>query len=92
MGRSGRPESGRQSFSIDAANEFDPLFEDVYDWCELQELDLDTLIHEDGTAQMEINFRHGDALSLADQIRCSSAPCARPRSSTTWRRPSWPSR
>ncbi|EXF91956.1 MULTISPECIES: glutamine synthetase family protein [Pseudomonas] len=68
IGRSGRPETGRQSFSIEAANEFDPLFEDVYDWCELQELDLDTLIHEDGTAQMEINFRHGDALSLADQI------------------------
>jgi glutamine synthetase len=68
MGRSGRAESGRQSFSIDAANEFDPLFEDVYDWCELQGLDLDTLIHEDGPAQMEINFRHGDALDLADQI------------------------
>ena len=57
-----------RSFSIDAANEFDPLFEDVYDWCELQGLDLDTLIHEDGPAQMEINFRHGDALDLADQI------------------------
>ncbi|AUA33362.1 glutamine synthetase [Pseudomonas sp. SGAir0191] len=68
VGRSGRAESGRQSFSIDAANEFDPLFEDVYDWCEIQRLDLDTLIHEDGPAQMEINFRHGDALSLADQI------------------------
>jgi glutamine synthetase len=68
MGRSGRPEVGRQSFSIDAANEFDPLFEDVYDWCEIQGLDLDTLIHEDGPAQMEINFRHGDALHLADQI------------------------
>ncbi len=68
VGRSGRPEVGRQSFSIDAANEFDPLFEDVYDWCELQELDLDTLIHEDGPAQMEINFRHGDPLHLADQI------------------------
>ena len=68
MGRSGRPEVGRQSFSIDAANEFDPLFEDVYDWCEAQGLDLDTLIHEDGPAQMEINFRHGEALHLADQI------------------------
>lgn len=52
VGRSGRAETGRQSFSIDAANEFDPLFEDVYDWCELQGLDLDTLIHEDGPAQM----------------------------------------
>ncbi|MBG6286221.1 MULTISPECIES: glutamine synthetase family protein [Pseudomonas] len=68
VGRSGRQETGRQSFSIDAANEFDPLFEDMYDWCELQGLDLDTLIHEEGTAQMEINFRHGDALDLADQI------------------------
>ena len=68
IGRSGRAETGKQSFSIEAANEFDPLFEDVYDWCELQDLDLDTLIHEDGTAQMEINFRHGDALSLADQV------------------------
>ena len=68
MGRSGRPEVGRQSFSIDAANEFDPLFEDVYDWCEIQGLVLDTLIHEDGPAQMEINFRHGEALHLADQI------------------------
>ncbi|MCF7076622.1 glutamine synthetase, partial [Klebsiella pneumoniae] len=50
VGRSGRQETGRQSFSIDAANEFDPLFEDMYDWCEAQGLDLDTLIHEEGTA------------------------------------------
>ena len=68
VGRSGRQETGRQSFSIDAANEFDPLFEDMYDWSEAQGLDLDTLIHEEGTAQMEINFRHGEALHLADQI------------------------
>lgn len=68
VGRSGRQETGRQSFSIDAANEFDPLFEDMYDWCEMQGLDLDTLIHEEGTAQMEINFRHGNPLHLADQI------------------------
>ncbi|USE35067.1 glutamine synthetase family protein [Endozoicomonas sp. SCSIO W0465] len=68
VGRSGRPESGRQSYSIDAANEYDPLFEDVYDWCEEQGLDIDTLIHEEGAAQMEINFRHGGALSLADQV------------------------
>ncbi|MDD1792873.1 glutamine synthetase family protein [Enterovibrio makurazakiensis] len=68
IGRSGRVETGRQSFSIDAANEFDPLFEDMYEWCETQGLSIDTLIHEEGVAQMEINFRHGDPLVLADQV------------------------
>src|SRR5690606_12273804 len=38
VGRSGRPETGPQSFSIAAANEFDPLFEDMYHWCEAQQL------------------------------------------------------
>ncbi|KEA63154.1 glutamine synthetase family protein [Marinobacterium lacunae] len=68
IGRSGRPETGRQSFSIEAANEYDPLFEDMYDWCEMQGLEIDTLIHEEGTAQMEINFLHGDPLTVADQV------------------------
>ncbi|MFQ5783504.1 MAG: glutamine synthetase family protein, partial [Alphaproteobacteria bacterium] len=66
VGRSGRPETGRQSYGIDAVNEFDPLFEDVYDYCEAQEIDIDTLTHEAGAAQMEINFEHGDALRAAD--------------------------
>ncbi|MDN3647771.1 glutamine synthetase family protein [Reinekea marina] len=68
IGRSGRQESGRQSFSIDAANEFDPIIEDIYDWCEEMHLDIDTLIHEEGAAQLEFNFRHGEALKLADQV------------------------
>ncbi len=68
VGRSGRQESGRQSYSIDAVNEFDPLFEEMYDFCDLQEMDLDTLIHEEGAAQVEINFLHGDPLHLADQV------------------------
>lgn len=67
VGRSRRQETARQSFGIDAVNEFDPIFEDVYDWCEAQEIDIDTLTHEAGAAQMEINFNHGDALELADQ-------------------------
>ncbi|GEO80480.1 glutamine synthetase family protein [Pararhodospirillum oryzae] len=67
-GRSGRAETGRQAYGIDAVNEFDPLFEDVYDYAEAQNLDVDTLHHESGTAQMEINFNHGDALELADQV------------------------
>jgi glutamine synthetase len=68
VGRSGRPERARQSYSIDAVNEFDPIFEEMYDFCEAMELDVDTLIHESGAAQMEVNFEHGDALSLADQV------------------------
>ncbi|WP_110687535.1 glutamine synthetase family protein [Salinicola aestuarinus] len=68
IGRSGRQESSRQSFSIDAVNEFDPLFEQMYDYCEAQELDIDTLTHEEGAGQMEVNFRHGDPLRLADQV------------------------
>ena len=67
IGRSKRPETGRQSYGIEAANEFDPVFEDVYDWCEAQAIDVDTLAHEAGAAQMEINFNHGDPLALADQ-------------------------
>lgn len=68
IGRSGRPETARQAYGIDAVNEFDPLFEDVYDYCERQKIDIDTLSHEAGAAQIEINFNHGDALDLADQI------------------------
>jgi glutamine synthetase len=67
VGRSGRTESGRQAYGIDAVNEFDPIFEDVYDFCEAQNIDIDTLTHEAGVAQIEINFNHGDALELADQ-------------------------
>jgi glutamine synthetase len=68
IGRSGRPEIGRQSYSIQAVNEFDDLFEDIYDFSEAQGLEIDTLIHEEGAAQMEINLRHGDPLTLADQV------------------------
>jgi glutamine synthetase len=68
IGRSGRREAGRQSYSIDAVNEFEPIVEEMYDFCETQGLDVDTLIHESGLAQMEINFLHGDALNLADQV------------------------
>jgi len=66
-GKSGRAEKARQAYGIDAVNEFDPLFEDIYDYCDVQKIDIDTLSHEAGAAQMEINFNHGSALELADQ-------------------------
>jgi glutamine synthetase len=68
IGRSGRSETSRQIYSIDAVNEFDPLFEDIYDYCELMQLDVDTLIHEIGAGQMEINFLHGEPMGLADKV------------------------
>jgi glutamine synthetase len=67
-GRSGRRETARQSYSIDAVNEFNPIIDTLYSYCEAQGLDVDTLIHESGAAQMEINFLHGDPLELADQV------------------------
>ena len=67
IGRSGRRETSRQAYGVDAVNEFDPLFEEIYDFCEAQEIGIDTLIHEAGAAQMEFNFDHGAPLKLADQ-------------------------
>jgi glutamine synthetase len=70
IGRSGRAETSRQSYSMDAIGEFEDFVEDLYENSELQNLSVDALIHENGAAQMEINFLHGDALSLADQVFC----------------------
>jgi len=67
IGRSGRRETSRQAYGVDAVNEFDPMFERVYDYCEAQRIDIDTLTHEAGAAQMEMNFHHGTAVEQADQ-------------------------
>jgi len=52
IGRSGRNETSRQAYSIDAVNEFDPLFEEIYDYCD----------------KMELNFFHAEPLGLADEV------------------------
>jgi len=68
VGKSGRTEAGRQSFSLDAISEFDPLMKDVYAWAKVQRLGLDVVVHEEGRGQFEFNFDHGDPLMLADQV------------------------
>ncbi len=68
IGFNGRPESGRQSYGIDAVSEFDPVINDIYDNSEAQNIDVDTVAHELGAAQIEINLMHGESLSLADQV------------------------
>ncbi|MYN26422.1 glutamine synthetase family protein [Duganella levis] len=68
LGRSGKIESGRQSYSIDAVNDFDPFFLELSTFCKQHDLGVETLIHEAGAGQMEINFTHGEALELADRV------------------------
>ena len=59
---------GRQSYSIDAVNDFDPFFMELSTFCDQHQLGVETLIHEAGPGQMEINFSHGEPLELADRV------------------------
>ena len=68
LGRTGKPEAGRQSYSIDAVNDFDPFFMELSAFCEVHQLGVETLIHEAGAGQMEINFSHGEPMDLADRV------------------------
>jgi len=67
-GRLGRTETSKQPFSIDTMNDFDPFINKVYSYCKDQDIHIDTLSQEMGPAQFEINFLHGDAIALADQV------------------------
>ena len=67
-GRSGRPETASQPYGLEALNEFEDIIEHIYDFCEKAGLDIDTMIHESGAAQLEVNFQHGDPLRLADEV------------------------
>jgi glutamine synthetase len=67
-GRLGWRQGARQPYSIDTMNDFDPFINDVYKYCEAQGIRIDTLSQEMGPAQFEINFLHGNAIDLADQV------------------------
>lgn len=67
-GRSGRSEAGSEPYGLEAVNEFEDLIEELYDFAEMARLEIDTLIHESGAGQLEINFQHGNALERADQV------------------------
>jgi len=68
LGRTGKSEAGRQSYSIDAVNDFDPFFMELSTFCSQHKLGVETLIHEAGPGQMEINFSHGEPMDLADRV------------------------
>ncbi len=67
-GRSGRAETSPQPYGLEAITEYEDLIETIYEYAETAALSLDTMIHESGTAQLEINFLHGDPVRLADQV------------------------
>ncbi|HEY2658647.1 MAG TPA: glutamine synthetase family protein [Caulobacteraceae bacterium] len=67
-GRSGRAETSPQPYGLEAITEYEDLIEMVYEYSEAASLDVDTMIHESGTAQLEINFLHGDPVHLSDQV------------------------
>jgi glutamine synthetase len=68
LGRSGRSETSPQPYGLEAITEYEDLIEDIYEDAEMASLHLDTMIHESGTAQLEINFNHGDPVALSDQV------------------------
>jgi glutamine synthetase len=67
IGLSGRRESGRQAYGIEHANDFDHVVNLMYDYCEDSRIEIATMAHEAGPAQLEMNFRHGDPIERADQ-------------------------
>jgi len=67
-GRSGRAETSPQPYGLEAITEYEDLIEAIYEHSEAAGLNVDTMIHESGTAQLEINFLHGDPVLLCDQV------------------------
>ena len=67
-GRHGRCETRRQPYSLDAADAFSPVLDDIYRYCHAQGIGAAAVLHEVGRGQLEINLDHGDALELADQV------------------------
>jgi glutamine synthetase len=67
-GRLGWTEGANQPYSIDTMNDFDPFVNEVYSFCDAQSINIDTVSQEMGPAQFELNFLHGNAVDLADQV------------------------
>jgi glutamine synthetase len=68
MGRSGRRVAARQSYSMSAIDEYGPVIDDIYDFAEMQGLEIDGILQEGGSGQVELNLQHGDPLRLADEV------------------------
>lgn len=68
VGRSGRSETSPQPYGLESITEYEELIDAIYEYAETASLNIDTMIHESGAAQLEINFNHGDPVRLADEV------------------------
>jgi glutamine synthetase len=66
--RGGGREVMQSAFSVEAANELAAFWDELQDALERLGIATDTWLHEMGPSQFEINLRHGDPLSMADQV------------------------
>jgi glutamine synthetase len=64
----GRKERSQHPYDMEALELFDPVMRRIYEHCAMTGIPVDTLSHETGTAQLEVNLLHGDPLTLADQV------------------------
>ena len=61
----GRPQPGVQVYHPDDLQEVQPFLDDVYDYCDAQNIPADTVISEYAAGQFEINLMHVDDPVLA---------------------------
>jgi glutamine synthetase len=54
-------------YGLEALGDYGPIIDEIYEFAAIAGLELETVIHESGPAQLEINFAHGDPLRRADQ-------------------------
>lgn len=68
MGRSGRRAAAKQAYSLSAVDEYGQVIDDIYAFAEAQGFEIDGILQEGGSGQIEINLAHGDPIRLADEI------------------------
>lgn len=64
----GRKERAQHPYDMEALELYDPVMRRIYEHCAVAGFAVDTLSHETGSAQLEVNLLHGDPLRLADQV------------------------
>ena len=68
LGKSSSPASVSQPLGIDAYYEFEAFYNRLHEYCDVQNLNVGVVSQEMGSGQVEINFHHGDAITMADQV------------------------